>query len=85
MTIASQIGHYNYIAHCYVADFQDRSHYALKGLERVAKEGGFITPASMEAIQMHTNALILRDLADELMKRRAALLDNQPRVLRAAE
>jgi hypothetical protein len=84
MTIASQIGHYSFIAHCNIDEFRDRLRYALDGLDRLSKEGGWIGSKSLEAMQMKSDALLLRDIADDLMKRRAALLDNQPQPYKQA-
>ena len=78
MTIASEIGHYSFITHCAVDAFISKAYHALNRLQECADKGGFITPATLEANQLHADALVLRDLADAMMKHRAALLANQP-------
>lgn len=84
MTIASEIGHYALISHMYVDEFIVRAHYVIKGFERLAREGGFITPNSLEAMQLEADAFLLRQQADELMRRRAALLANEPQPFKQA-
>lgn len=57
----------------------------LDRLQILADRGAYITPDTTEAIRLEADALILRQIADEMMQRRADLLANEPQYHIAAE
>lgn len=84
MSNALRIDRYTSMTHMAVDEFAQKVAYALDKLEGCANDGGFITPGTTEAIQLHSDALVLRDMADRMMKRRAALLANEPQPFQKA-
>lgn len=78
MTKANDISHYQAMSHIFVDELADKLRHPLNCLGIIAQSGGFLAEETTEAIQLEGDARMLRELADALMQRRAALLANEP-------
>ncbi len=54
-------------------------------LQRTIDQGQYIHPETTEAIRLLNDAKLLREIADELLRKRNALISNMPRLVEAAE
>ncbi len=85
MTKAQDISHYQTMTHLFVDEMADKLRHPLNCLGIIAQSGGFIADETTEAIQLERDAIKLRELADMLLQRRAALLANEHQYQVAAE
>ena len=63
----------------------NRNRGIFERLEKVIESGRWIHPETTEAIRLLNDANTLRDIADEMLRKRNQLIGNMPKLLQAAE